>query len=104
NLSLPDSPMAALLFDHRPEMLVGLMGALKAGCAYVPLDPLQPTKRLASILRDSGAHYVLTVQKHLQLAREIDSADREVISIEEPSGSFSSKWSNEATPDDLAYL
>src|SRR5262249_33431498 len=42
------------------EMLIGLLGILKAGAAYVPLDPNFPTDRLAYIVNDAGADCVIT--------------------------------------------
>jgi amino acid adenylation domain-containing protein len=41
-------------------MLAGLLGILKAGAAYVPLDPDYPADRLAYILQDSAARLILT--------------------------------------------
>ncbi|QKZ05040.1 non-ribosomal peptide synthetase [Pseudomonas eucalypticola] len=42
------------------ETLVGLLAVLKAGAAYVPIDPAQPHERLAYLLQDSGPVAVLT--------------------------------------------
>ena len=41
------------------EMVVGLLGVLKAGAAYVPLEPEQPGARLAMMMEDVGATVVL---------------------------------------------
>lgn len=46
------------------EMVVGLLGILKAGGVYVPLDPTYPTARLTFMLEDSQAP-VLVTQRHL---------------------------------------
>ncbi|WP_186062490.1 non-ribosomal peptide synthetase [Burkholderia gladioli] len=43
-----------LLAERSPSMLVGLLGILKAGAAYLPLDPAFPPARLAQMLADSG--------------------------------------------------
>ncbi|MGI9586505.1 MAG: AMP-binding protein, partial [Acidimicrobiia bacterium] len=40
----------ALLLRKSPEAIVAIVGALKAGCAYVPLDPQSPDARLAAVL------------------------------------------------------
>ncbi|MEV0177217.1 amino acid adenylation domain-containing protein [Streptomyces sp. NPDC050803] len=42
------------------ELVVGLLGVLAAGAAYVPLDPADPEARLAHILRDAAPDLVLT--------------------------------------------
>jgi amino acid adenylation domain-containing protein/non-ribosomal peptide synthase protein (TIGR01720 family) len=45
------------------EMLVGLLGILKAGATYVPLDPLYPQQRLAFMVEDAAASFLVTTQK-----------------------------------------
>lgn len=42
------------------EMLIGILGVLKAGAAYVPVDPAYPSERIAYILKDTRATIVLT--------------------------------------------
>jgi amino acid adenylation domain-containing protein len=46
------------------EMVVGLLGILKAGAAYLPLDPTYPQQRLNWMLADSSVQVLLT-QQHL---------------------------------------
>ena len=50
----------AVLLERSPEMIVCVLGVLKAGAAYVPLDPNYPAERLALMMRDSGAALLLT--------------------------------------------
>jgi len=47
------------------EQMIGLLGVLKAGGAYLPLDPTYPAERLAYMLEDAGTPVVLT-QQHLR--------------------------------------
>jgi amino acid adenylation domain-containing protein len=54
-----------LCVERSLDMIVGLLGILKAGAAYVPLDPLYPPERLAFMLADTQAHVVLTQVKVL---------------------------------------
>jgi amino acid adenylation domain-containing protein len=49
-----------LFLDKSMESVVGLYGALKAGAAYVPLDPRSPTSRLSDIVRDCAIRVLLT--------------------------------------------
>jgi amino acid adenylation domain-containing protein len=51
--------------DRSLDMLIGLLGVLKAGGVYVPLDPDNPPERLAYIRNDSGLEKLLTQQKLL---------------------------------------
>ncbi len=50
----------ALCAARGPDMVVGLLGVLKAGAAYVPLDPTYPDARLTYLFEDCGAVAVLT--------------------------------------------
>ncbi|RJG27990.1 amino acid adenylation domain-containing protein [Massilia cavernae] len=61
---LPDT-LVALCVERGPEMVVGMLAILKAGAAYVPLDPDYPPQRLAYMLDDCAATVLLTEQ-HLQ--------------------------------------
>ena len=49
----------AVCLDKSPELIVSLMAVLKAGSAYLPLDPEYPSDRLEFMLRNSGAKFVI---------------------------------------------
>jgi amino acid adenylation domain-containing protein len=55
----PDMPVG-LCVDRSLEMAVGLLGCLKAGAVYVPMDPSYPMERKAAILRDAQPSLILT--------------------------------------------
>ncbi len=65
NLGVVQETLVAICVERSLEMVVGLLGILKAGAAYVPLDPALPRERLAFMLEDTGASVLLT-QEHLQ--------------------------------------
>jgi natural product biosynthesis luciferase-like monooxygenase protein/amino acid adenylation domain-containing protein len=52
----------ALCMERSIELLIGLFGVLKAGGAYLPLDPTYPAERLAFMLEDSQAAMLITVK------------------------------------------
>jgi non-ribosomal peptide synthetase component F len=52
--------LVGLCVERSLEMLVGLLGILKSGAAYLPLDPDHPQKRLDFILQDAGATVLVT--------------------------------------------
>ncbi|CAM3390081.1 Peptide synthetase XpsB [Xenorhabdus nematophila ATCC 19061] len=60
----PDDHVA-LCVERSPEMIIAMLGILKAGANYVPLDPEYPVDRLAYQLSDSKPVLLLT-QQHLQ--------------------------------------
>ena len=55
----------AILSDHSPELVVAILGVLKAGAAYVPLDPAGPEQRRATVMTDSGASILLLHSDYL---------------------------------------
>ncbi|MCE0465010.1 AMP-binding protein, partial [Pseudomonas uvaldensis] len=55
----PDQRIA-LCAERSLEMIVGLLGVLKAGAAYVPIDPAHPADRMAFMLQDSRPQALLT--------------------------------------------
>ncbi|MCP4664290.1 MAG: AMP-binding protein, partial [bacterium] len=58
----PPETVVAIAAERRPEVVVGLLGILKAGGVYLPLDPSYPAERQAFLLDDAGAQ-VLLVQR-----------------------------------------
>ncbi|MCP4654106.1 MAG: amino acid adenylation domain-containing protein, partial [bacterium] len=56
--------LVGIRLERSLEMIVGLVGILKAGAAYVPLDPGYPAERIDFMIEDAGAEVVLT-QKDL---------------------------------------
>jgi amino acid adenylation domain-containing protein len=56
--------LVGLSLEHGPELIIGILGILKAGGACVPLDPTYPPERLAFLLADTQVPVLLT-QRHL---------------------------------------
>jgi amino acid adenylation domain-containing protein len=46
--------------ERTPDLLVGILGILRAGSCYLPLDPKYPAERLGFMVRDSGTRLLLT--------------------------------------------
>ncbi|MFP3989072.1 amino acid adenylation domain-containing protein [Streptomyces sp. E11-3] len=52
--------LVGLCLDRQPELIPALIGILKSGAAYLPLDPANPADRLEYIARDAAAPVVIT--------------------------------------------
>jgi amino acid adenylation domain-containing protein len=93
--------------ERAPEMVIALLGVLKAGGVYLPLDPAYPSGRLSLMLEDSGAAIVLTRE---DLAGHLPTGRWEVMAIDVAGGLMASRDGNgsalsvPALPDNLAYL
>lgn len=62
--SVRNGDLVGLSFERGPEMVMAVLAVMKAGAAYVPLDPTYPSDRLAYMLRDSQVPLLVT-QTHL---------------------------------------
>ncbi|HYO69808.1 MAG TPA: amino acid adenylation domain-containing protein, partial [Archangium sp.] len=52
-----------LCLERSPELIIAMLGVLKAGGVYVPVDPAWPAARLRSLLEDSGASGVIAQER-----------------------------------------
>lgn len=60
----------AVSAERGKDFIIGMLAVLKAGCAYLPVEPSSPPKRLLSILRGSGAAGILL--GHDRFGQELD--------------------------------
>ncbi|HEU4597299.1 MAG TPA: amino acid adenylation domain-containing protein, partial [Pyrinomonadaceae bacterium] len=81
-VSLPPSPRVALLLQHDERMIVGLLGVLQAGRAYVPLDAAHPAERLSYILEDTEASVIVCTSALRPLAERLAGNARHVIELD----------------------
>ncbi|GGV22464.1 non-ribosomal peptide synthetase [Streptomyces spectabilis] len=80
------------------DLLVGILGVLKAGGAYLPLDPALPAERLAGMVADAGALLVLSND-----AAPPDDAWQQLTAVE-AEGQRDDAPGRGFRPDDLAYV
>ncbi|SFB72365.1 amino acid adenylation domain-containing protein [Bosea sp. CRIB-10] len=92
-----------LLIERSPALVAGMLGALKAGFPYVPLDPVMPKARIQRILRDSEAVALL-------IAGPLDPAIVEpdesvmLINVDQTTANLAGIRTAAITPDQLAYV
>ncbi|MCP5052814.1 MAG: AMP-binding protein, partial [bacterium] len=56
-----DDTIVGIMIERSVEMVIGILGILKAGAAYMPIDPEYPEERIKYMLKDSGAKILLTL-------------------------------------------
>jgi amino acid adenylation domain-containing protein len=100
----PDSRVG-ICVNRSPEMMVGLLGIMKAGAAYVPLDPTYPRERLEFMLEDGGASVLVTEESLLE---SLSSQRAKVICIDRDWTSISQESVENprtaVTPASLSYV
>jgi amino acid adenylation domain-containing protein len=72
----------ALLFEQDAPMVGAMLGALKAGKAYVPLDPDYPRKRLEYMLADSEAVAILACNSTIELAERLAGNEVSLVNLD----------------------
>lgn len=100
----PERPVAVCL-QRSPELIQALLGILKAGAAYVPLDTAYPQERIGFMLEDSSSDFVITQSG---LKRNLADAGREIICLEEEWDAISKAERKNlpefSRPENLAYI
>jgi len=66
-LGIGPGAIVGLCLERSVEMVVGVLGILKTGAAYLPLDPANPQQRVAFMLNDSGAAALVSQQRQAEL-------------------------------------
>ncbi|HEX6371571.1 MAG TPA: amino acid adenylation domain-containing protein [Longimicrobium sp.] len=94
----------AVCMERSPELPAALLGVLKAGAAYVPVDPAYPADRIAFMLRDTAAPVVLAQPA---LAERVSGAGAQVLVVDggaPADGASDARPAVRVEPSDLAYV
>jgi amino acid adenylation domain-containing protein len=95
----------ALLLEHDASMIAAILGVLKAGKVYVPLDPSFPYARNAYILEDSRAGLILTNNANHSLAQSLNENGHYLVNIDEIGATLSDEDVNSSiSADNLANI
>ncbi|KOP23591.1 amino acid adenylation protein [Hapalosiphon sp. MRB220] len=105
SLGITTEDLVGICVERSLEMVVGLLGILKAGAAYVPIDPEYPQERLAYMLADSQVSVLLT-QSHLVDSLPTHPTHTICLDTEWDQISQNSDRNpqNTTTPENLAYV
>ena len=102
--SLRDS-MIGLCTERSLEMIIGILAIIKAGAAYVPIDPAYPEQRIKFMLQDTKTLLLLTQTKVLQKLKFIPETIRHYICLDDQQEKASSKnLTCKNTLNDLCYV
>ena len=94
-----------LLIRQSSNAILGIMGTMKAGKFYVPVDPAQPEPRIRYLLDDSRARLVVTDSEGAELARRLVGGDGQVLDIDTLDDGLSDDNVDVDIPlDSLAYV
>ena len=99
-LGVESEDRVGILLDRSAEMVVALLGVLKAGGCYVPLDPQYPAERLSFMMEDAGLTVLLTTRELSNLT----SDSLQMVYIDELEENTSTNPDVEVSAAQLAYL
>lgn len=95
--------LVGVLLNRKPEMLIAVLAILKAGAAYVPLDPNYPAERIALLVEDAQMSTVLA-SRSLQNVFAGIIRSTEYLCVEEIPPADSPQLDCPARPENLAYV
>jgi len=86
SLGVQKEALVAISMKRSPEMIISLLAILKAGAAYIPLDPDYPADRIEYMLEDSDAKHLIThshvAEKYCDYTGKMIHYEREIQKIE----------------------
>ena len=95
--------LVGVMVNRSLEMIIGMLAVLKAGGAYIPIDPTYPKDRIEYMLKNSNSKILLT-QEHLHDITDfkncvyIDLSNDSIYSLPNDNSNHTN------TPEDLAYV
>ncbi|QJB38093.1 amino acid adenylation domain-containing protein [Chitinophaga oryzae] len=101
-LHVQPGALVALMTERSVHLMAGMLGILKAGAAYVPLDPAYPAERISYVLEDCGAR-VLVAGEGTALPAGYDGAILQLeTAVKEDNGAGYTPYT--VLPEDLCYV
>ncbi|MCK1502142.1 non-ribosomal peptide synthetase [Bradyrhizobium sp. 188] len=94
----------ALCLERSADLIVAVLATLKAGAAYVPVDPNYPVERVAFMISDSGAPIILT---QIALLDRLAGTKLDVLVMDDPASAPEPRCDNPGravSGEDLAYV
>ncbi|MGH9762573.1 MAG: amino acid adenylation domain-containing protein, partial [Blastocatellia bacterium] len=72
--------LVAIMLDRSADLIVATLAVLKAGAAYMPVDPAYPLDRTTFMLRDGGVRHCITNDRHVE---RLNTIVPDVISLDQ---------------------
>jgi amino acid adenylation domain-containing protein/non-ribosomal peptide synthase protein (TIGR01720 family) len=96
--------LVPICLERSVEMMIGILGILKSGGAYVPIDPQYPQDRMAYMLNDCKSHFVIS--REALLAGSLNDPSLEIIDVnkEEIQKCASENLDHKVKAENLAYI
>jgi amino acid adenylation domain-containing protein len=100
--------LVGLCLERSAEILVGLLGILKAGAAYLPLEPDYPAERLRFILENAGAPILVTVKPLSDRLPRLQPGNMRIVCLDTEADEIARESNDNpgtfVAPENLAYV
>ena len=104
SLGVTRETRVGICLERSEKMLIGLLGILKAGGTYIPLDPVFPQERLMFMVEDSGVNILITEsveKRYITSVHNVINIDNDWKLITQQSDE---NLPPQTTPEHLAYI
>ncbi|GAA4279087.1 non-ribosomal peptide synthetase [Aquimarina mytili] len=92
--------IVGFMMDRSENLVIGLLGILKTGAAYLPIDPSYPKERISYVLKNSGANVLLVDD---EIENEVVE-DKEVVYLSQTAHEKKTSVDSNIKPDSVCYL
>jgi len=99
-----EGSFVSICMERSTDILVALLAVQKAGCTYIPLDPIYPKDRLALILEDGNPALMITEKKLLESLPKTETKNIFIEEIEAYQDYPGDNTDFSVTPNTVAYL
>jgi amino acid adenylation domain-containing protein len=96
--------LVGIAMERSPEMVAGLLGILKTGATYLPLDPGLPAARLGFLIEDARPAVILTDDTGAARLPRCDAPILRCNTVSDPEDCVDDAVADAAITDDLAYV
>jgi amino acid adenylation domain-containing protein len=103
---LKNGTLVPLCIDRSADLLIAILGVLKAGCAYVPIDPKYPEDRIIFMLKESESS--ILISSHNSIKKLPEQNELTVIDFENDLNEINEQPDSDLNidrkPEDIAYV
>ena len=101
NNNIKTNDIIGIMLPRSLELLIAILGVLKSGACYIPIDPTYPEKRIKYMLENSNAKILITTN---ELLSNTDFSNKICINSEEIISQNDKNLENINSPEDLSYI
>lgn len=101
NKNIKPNDIIGIMLPRSLELLISIIGVLKSGACYIPIDPTYPQKRIDYMLENSNAKLLITTN---ELYNNINFENKICITDKEIEIQYVKNLDNINNPDDLSYI